>query len=65
MFVLSKAVFGILFWPLAAILGLIAIVGGLVVLFSVHWAFGVLFLALIVAAIAAFALWERRHPTRP
>lgn len=64
-FVLTKAVFGILFWPLVAVLGVIAAIVGLVALFTIHWAFGVLLLALIVAAVVAFALWEWRRPPLP
>ena len=50
-FVLSRAVFGVLFWPLAAIFGLMIAIGGLVV-------------AVIGAAIAVFAWWDRRQPPR-
>lgn len=62
-FVLTKAVFGILFWPLAALMGLIAAIVGLVILFTIHWAFGVLLIAALLAGVVAFALWERQRPS--
>src|SRR3989304_2418906 len=40
-FVLSRAVFGVLFWPLAAIFGLFIAIGGLVVAFSAGAGWGV------------------------
>jgi hypothetical protein len=63
-FVLSKAVFGVLFWPLAAIFGLMIAIGGLIVAFSASVVWGLLVLAAIGAAVAAFAWWDRRQPPR-
>jgi len=63
-FVLSRAVFGVLFWPLAAIFGLLTAIGGLVVAFSAGVIWGLLVLALIAAAITVFAWWDRRQPPR-
>jgi hypothetical protein len=63
-FVLTRAVFGILLWPLLAIIGVIVAIGGLFAAFSAGLGWGLLALALIAAAIAAFAWWDRRQPPR-
>jgi hypothetical protein len=63
-FVLSRAVFGILFWPLAAIFGVLVAISGLFVAFNAGLLWGLLVLALIAAAIAAFAWWDMRQPPR-
>ncbi len=63
-FVLSRAVFGILFWPLAAIFVVLVAVSGLFMAFNAGVIWGLLVLALIAAAIAAFARWDRRQPPR-
>ena len=54
-------------WPLLALLGVITIIVGLFIAFNVHWGLGLLGLALIVAAIFAFARWEksRNPPSAP
>ncbi len=61
-FVLTRAVFGILFWPLAAIFGVMVAISGLFVAFDTGVLWGLLALALIAAAIAAFAWWDMRQP---
>ena len=63
-FVLTRAVFGILFWPLAALFGVMVAISGLLVAFNTGVLWGLLALALIAAAIAAFAWWDRRQPPR-
>ncbi len=63
-FVLSRAVFGILFWPLAAIFGVMVAISGLFAAFSAGPLWGLLWLAIIAAAIAAFAWWDMRQPPR-
>ncbi len=63
-FVLTRAVFGILFWPIAAIVGVIVAIGGLFVAFDTGLGWGLLALALIGAVIAVFAWWDRRQPPR-
>ena len=63
-FVLTRAVFGILFWPIAAIVGVIVAIGGLFAAFDTGVGWGLLALALIGAVIAAFAWWDRRQPPR-
>ena len=64
-FVLSRAVFSVLMWPLAAIIGVLVAVAGLFAAFSAGLGWGLLALALIAAAIGAFAWWDRRQPPRP
>jgi hypothetical protein len=62
-FVLTRAMFGVLMWPLLALVGVIVIITGLFIAVSVHWGLGLLGLALIAAAIFAFARWEKsRYP---
>ena len=63
-FVLTRAVFGILFWPVAAIIGAMIAIGGLFVAFDTGVGWGLLALAIIAAAIGAFAWWDRRQPPR-
>jgi len=62
-FVLSRAVFGILFWPVAAIVGAIVALGLLFAAFTENVVWGLLVLAAIVAVIVAFAWWDS-HRTR-
>ncbi len=63
-FVLTRAVFGILFWPVMAIFGVMIAIGGLFVAFDTGLGWGLLALAIIAAAIGAFAWWDRRQPPR-
>ncbi|MBI1885104.1 MAG: hypothetical protein HYS09_02115 [Chloroflexi bacterium] len=60
-FVITRTVFGVLFWPLAALFGVVVAIVGLVFAFEAHWGFGVMALALIAAAVGAFAWWENRR----
>jgi hypothetical protein len=60
--VLTRAVFGILFWPIAAIVGAIVALGLLFAAFSSSALWGLLALAAIAACIAAFAWWDRNRP---
>ena len=61
-FVLSRAVFGILFWPVAAIVGAIVALGLLFAAFTENVVWGLLVLAAIVAVIFAFAWWDSHRP---
>lgn len=63
-FVLTRAVFGILFWPLLALAAAVVAIFGLFVAFNAGVVWGVLVLALIAAAVAVFAWWDRRQPPR-
>jgi hypothetical protein len=47
-----------------AIAGVIVAIGGLFVAFNAGVGWGLLALALIAAAIGAFAWWDRRRPPR-
>jgi hypothetical protein len=60
-----RAVFGILVWPILAIIVGVGGVFALFFLFTLHWLFGLLFLGLIVGAFVAFAIWEKRHSPPP
>ncbi len=62
--VLTWAVFSVLFWPLAAIAAGVVAILGLIFAFTVHWALGLLALALIATAVAAFARWDSHRPPR-
>jgi len=61
---ITRAILGILFWPLVAIFGGIAALMGLIFAFAAHWGFGLLAVALIIAAIIVFVWWDRRQPPR-
>ena len=58
--VLTRAAFAALAIPVAVLVGSIAAIILLFVAFSVHWLVGLLYIALIVAGIVAYARWERR-----
>ena len=61
-FMITRAVFGVLFWPLLALAGGIVAIVGLVFAFTAHWAWGILAVALIGAAVAAFLWWDAHRP---
>jgi len=63
--VLTRAVYGIIFWPVLALVTLILGLLGLFYLFATHWAFGLLALGGLAIAVAAFAWWDRRRPPPP
>jgi hypothetical protein len=58
-FIISRAVFGILALPIGIMLGIIIGIVALIALFSVAWYLGVLGLLAIGGAIGAYARWER------
>lgn len=60
-YVLTRAAFGILIWPMLA---LAAVLGALVlafVLFAVHPALALLPIAALIAGILLFARWEQKR----
>jgi lysylphosphatidylglycerol synthetase-like protein (DUF2156 family) len=59
--VLTRAIFGILLWPLLALVAVVVAIAGLVVAFGAGWPWGLLALAIIALAVAAFAWWDRRR----
>lgn len=58
---LTRAVCGILLWPVLALVALILGLLGLFYLFATHWAFALVALAAIAPAVGALAWWERRR----
>ena len=58
--VISRAVFGILAVPLLVLAGVILGIVGIVALFSLHWLFGLAGLVTAGGAITVYARWERR-----
>jgi len=63
--VLTRAVYGVLLWPVLALVALILGLLGLFYLFATHWALGLLALGGLAVAVAAFAWWDRRRPPPP
>jgi len=59
--VLTRAVFGVLFWPLAALIGFVLAVVLVFFLFAVHPALALIPVAAIAIAIYLFARWEQRR----
>ncbi len=57
--VLTRAAFGALAIPIGVLLGTLLGIVLLVYLFSVHWALGLGFLALIAAGVWWYSRWER------
>ena len=63
--VLTRAVYGILFWPVLALVALLLGLLGLFYLFATHWALGLMGLGGLALAVGAFAWWDRRRPPPP
>ena len=63
--ILTRAVFGVLFWPLIILFGTIVALVLLFYLFSIFWLFGVLALVAVGAAVGLYARWERHHYMGP
>jgi len=59
--VLTRAAFGILFWPLAAVIGSVLAVVLVFYLFTVHPALALIPVAAIAIALYLFARWEQRR----
>jgi hypothetical protein len=55
---LSRIVYGILFWPFLALVGVLLAVFGTFVLYTVHPAFALLAILAVAAVIGALAWWE-------
>ncbi|MDP2948285.1 MAG: hypothetical protein Q8P22_01950 [Chloroflexota bacterium] len=62
---LTRLVYGILFWPVLALVAVLLAVVGVFVAFAIHWGFGLLALTAIALAVAAFARWESHRPPPP
>lgn len=63
-FIIVRAVFGVLFIPLAVLIGFIVWLVATFAAFSAHWALGLLCLALMAVAIGIFAYWDSHQPPR-
>ena len=59
--VLTRAMFGILFWPLLALVGFVLAVMLVLFLFTVHPALALIPVAAIALGVYFFAHWEQRH----
>jgi hypothetical protein len=59
--VLTRAMFGILFWPVLALVGTMLAVVMIFFLFTVHPALALIPVAAIALAVYIFARWEQRH----
>jgi len=59
--VLTRAAFGILFWPLVALIGFVLAVVLVLFLFTVHPALALIPVAAIAVALYLFARWEQRR----
>ncbi len=57
--VITRAVFGILAIPLLILVGIILVIVAIVVLFSIHWLLGLAGIAAAIAGIIFYARWER------
>ncbi len=63
-FLLTRTVYGVLLWPMLILIGAMIALAGILVLFTIHWGFGLLAIAAIVVAVIIFAWWET-HPRTP
>ena len=59
--VLTRAAFGVLLWPLLALLGFVLAVVLVLYLFTVHPALALIPVAAIALALYLFARWEQRR----
>jgi len=59
--VLTRAAFGVLLWPLLALIGFVLAVVLVLYLFTVHPALALIPVAAIAVALYLFARWEQRH----
>jgi len=59
--VLTRAAFGVLLWPLLAIIGFVLAVVLVLYLFTVHPALALIPVAAIAVALYLFARWEQRR----
>jgi hypothetical protein len=59
--VLTRAAFGVLFWPLLAVIGFVLAVVLVFYLFTIHPALALIPVAAIAVALYLFARWEQRR----
>lgn len=59
--VLTRAAFGVLLWPLLALIGFVLAVVLVLYLFTAHPALALIPVAAIALVLYLFARWEQRH----
>jgi hypothetical protein len=64
-FVVTRAAFGVLMWPLLALLLVMVGLGIVFYLFVIHPALALIPIGLVVLAAIAFARWEQRRSRPP
>ena len=62
-FVITRVVLGLLFWPLAGIMGVVLGLGIALYLFTVHPALALIPVAIGAAVIYLLARWDQRRST--
>jgi hypothetical protein len=60
-YVLTRAAFGILIWPMLALFAVLGMLMLAFVLFSVHPALALLPIAAIILGVVLFARWEQKR----
>ncbi len=63
--VLTRAIFGILFWPLLFLVGAVVAIAGLVVAFGAGPWWGLLALGLLSLVVLGLVWWDRHRPPTP
>jgi hypothetical protein len=58
---ISRAMFGILMWPFAVLIGLLVDLYVIVLLFDIHPALALIPVAITAAGVWLFARWEQRR----
>ena len=59
--VITRVVFGLLLWPMVALLGVMLVLAAVLWAFTVHPLLALVPLALTGVAVWLFARWEQRH----
>jgi len=60
-FILTRAVFGVLLWPMVILIGAVLGLVYVIYLFSVFWLLGLAALVLLAVAVFFYARWEQGH----
>jgi uncharacterized membrane protein len=61
LWVLTRAAFGVLLWPLVALMAALFGILAIIYLFTISPPLALIPIAVIVAGVVAFARWEQRH----
>jgi hypothetical protein len=59
--IITRAVFGVMFWPVLALFAVVLDVGFTFYMFAIHPALALIPIALTVATLILFAQWEQRR----